>query len=376
MFAGRVPARDAEAVRRTRKAGAVLVGKSRTHEFAWGITCVNDAVASVHNPWALDHVAGGSSGGSAAALAAGQVPVALGSDTGGSIRIPAAFCGVVGLKPTFGRVSAAGVWPHSRAHDHVGSLAGTPADAALLLEVAAGIDEADAATADMPLSDVWDEMRRGLTGLTVGLCADLMPVMLASDVGAVFDRATRTLEDAGARIVEIDLPEAKSLLATFRTIQAAEALETHRAVGLYPSRRDEYGADVLSRLDAATEVTLEQYLRAEAERERLRAALSRLFRRCDVLFTPVSAGSPVAIGDETVDHEGEQLTFRDLVMGYTVPQNLIGLPSCAVRAGFDAHGIPVGVQFTGRAWDEACVLRAAQGFFDATPEVQSRRPML
>jgi aspartyl-tRNA(Asn)/glutamyl-tRNA(Gln) amidotransferase subunit A len=376
MFEDRVATRDAGAVRRVRLAGAVLVGKTRTHEFAWGITCVNDTLGSVHNPWALDRVAGGSSGGSAAALATGEVPLALGSDTGGSIRIPAAFCGVVGLKPTFGRVSASGVWPLSRSLDHPGPMARTPADAGLLLEATAGIDEADPATSDMPLGDLRAELRRGLAGLTVGLCSDLMTVNLASDVGAVFDRATQTLEAGGARLVELEFPEATSLLATFRAIQAAEALQTHRDADLYPARRHEYGPDVLSRLDAATEVTLEQYLRAEAERVRLRAAFARLFRRCDVLLTPVSAGSPVPIGEETVVHEGEQMTFRDLVMGYTAPQNLIGLPSCAVRAGFDAQGVPVGVQFTGRAWDEARVLRAAQGFFDATPEVQLRRPPL
>jgi len=374
MFAGRVPAADAEPVRRARQAGAVLVGKTQTHEFAWGITSVNDVLGSAHNPWALDRVAGGSSGGSAAALATGQVPLALGSDTGGSIRIPAAFCGVVGLKPTFGRVSAAGIWPLSRSLDHPGPMARTPADAALLLEVTAGVDAADPRTVEMPLGDLRAELRRGLAGLTVGLCSDLMTVGLASDVGAVFDRATRTLEAAGARLVELDLAEASSLLPTFRTIQAAEALQTHRDAGLYPARRDEYGPDVLGRLDAAADVTLEQYLRAEAERTRLLAAFVGLFRHCDVLLTPVSAGSPVQIGEETVSHDGEQMTFRDLVMGYTTPQNLTGLPSCAVRAGFDAHGIPVGVQFTGRALDEAGVLRAAQGFFDATPEVQSRRP--
>ena len=208
------------------------------------------------------------------------------------------------------------------------------------------------------------------------LCADLELVPLAPEVRAVFDRAVRTLEDAGARLVDVALPEAELVYPTFRTIQGAEALDTHRRAGLYPARRDEYGEDVLGRLDAATEITLEQYLAALAERQRVRAGFERLFRSCDVLITPVGAGPPLPIGEETVVHDGGELTFRELVMSYTTPQDLTGLPACSVRAGFDALGIPVGVQFTAPAWLEARVLRAAHGLYEATPEVQSRWPVL
>ncbi|HEY7538353.1 MAG TPA: amidase [Gaiellaceae bacterium] len=376
MFAAHVPGRDAEAVARARSTGAILVGKTQTHEFAWGITSVNEAMGSAHNPWALDRFSGGSSGGSAVALAAGEVPLAIGSDTGGSIRVPAAFCGIVGLKPTYGRVSAARAWPLARSLDHPGPMARTPTDAALLLEATAGVDDADPSTADVALGDVRGELRRGLGGLVVGTCADLQLVPLAPDVRAVHESALRTLEASGARLVEVALPEAELVLPAFRTIQSAEALDTHRQAGLYPARRDEYGADVLGRLDAATEVTLEQYLRASADRERVRAGFARLFRSCDVLLTPVSAGPPLPIGEETLVHEGEEITFRELVMSYTTPQDLVGLPACAVRAGFDALGIPVGVQFTAPPWQEALVLRAAQGLFESTPDVQSRRPPL
>ena len=376
MFAAHVPSRDAEAVARARRAGAILVGKTQTHEFAWGITSVNELIGSTHNPWAPERVSGGSSGGSAVALAAGEVPLALGSDTGGSIRVPAALCGVVGLKPTYGRISAAGAWPLARSLDHPGPMATTPADAALLLEAIAGVDPADPATVDVPLGDVAGELRRGLGGLTVGICSDLELVPLAADVRAVYDATVQALEAAGARLVDVVLPEAELIFPAFRTIQAAEALETHRRAGLYPARRAEYGADVLGRLEAAEEVTLEQYLLASADRERVRAAFGRLFGSCDVLLTPVGAGSPTPIGQETVWHEGVELTFRELVMSFTTPQDLVGLPACALRAGFDALGIPVGMQFTGPPWAEARVLRAAQGLFDVTPDVQSRRPDL
>ncbi len=376
MFAANVPSQDAEAVRRARAAGAILIGKTQTHEFAWGITSVNAALGSAHNPWALDRVSGGSSGGSAVVLAAGEVPFTLGSDTGGSIRVPASFCGVVGLKPTFGRISAAGGWPLARSLDHPGPMARVPADAALLLEAMAGVDTADPVTSDVPLGDVHGELRRGLDGIVVGICDDLQLVPLAPDVRDVFEATVRTLEAGGARLVEVKLPEADLIYPTFRTIQSAEALDTHRRAGLYPSRRAEYGDDVRGRLDAAVDVTLDQYLEASAERSRVRAAFARLVSACDVLLTPVSAGSPLPIGEETVEHEGEELTFRELVMSYTTPQDLTGLPACALRAGFDALGIPVGVQFTAGPWLEHRVLRAAQGLFDLTPEIQARRPSL
>jgi aspartyl-tRNA(Asn)/glutamyl-tRNA(Gln) amidotransferase subunit A len=376
MFADHVPGRDSEAVRRARAAGAILIGKTQTHEFAWGITSVNVALGSARNPWALDRVAGGSSGGSAVVLAAEEVPVALGSDTGGSIRVPASFCGVVGLKPTYGRISAARAWPLARSLDHPGPMARTPADAALLLEAIAGVDPDDPATVEAPLGDVRGGLRRGLAGLVVGVCRDLHLVPLWPDVRAVFEAVLRTIEAEGASVVELALPEAELVLPTFRTIQSAEALDAHRRAGLYPARRDEYGPDVLGRLDDARGVTLAQYLAASAERQRLRSAFARLLGGCDVLLTPVSAGSPVPIGQETVVHDGVEVTFRELVMSYTTPQDLIGLPACSLRAGFDAFGIPVGVQFTAAPWQEALVLRAAEGLFEATPDVQRRRPEL
>ncbi len=376
MFDSHVPEHDAEALRRARAAGAILVGKTQTHEFAWGITSVNERMGSAHNPWALDRVTGGSSGGSASVLAADEVPLAIGSDTGGSIRVPASFCGVVGLKPTFGRISGHGAWPLAASLDHPGPMARTPADAALLLQALAGVDPADPATVDVPLGDLQGELGRGLDGLRVGICPGLHLVPLAPDVSAVYDATVATLGANGARLVEVTLPEATLIYPAFGIIQRAEALDTHRRAGLYPSRRSEYGTDVVGRLDSATEVTVEQYLAAAADRRRVRAAFERLFDSCDVLLTPVSAGSPLPIGDETVVHDGRELTFRELVMSYTTPQDLVGLPACAVRGGFDSLGIPVGMQFTAAPWREDRVLRAAQGLFDETPDLQSQRPTL
>jgi aspartyl-tRNA(Asn)/glutamyl-tRNA(Gln) amidotransferase subunit A len=376
LFADHVPRRDAEAIRRLRAAGGILVGKTQTHEFAWGITSVNQHLGSMRNPWSPERISGGSSGGSAVAVAAEEVPLALGSDTGGSIRVPAAFCGIVGLKPTWGRVSAAGALPLARSLDHPGPMARTPADTALMLTVLAGVDPNDPATEDVPLGDLEGALTAGMTGLRVALCPSLHLVALAPDVAAVWERAVRVVRDLGAELVELELPGAETIYETFVVTQRAEALFTHRARGLYPEHADAYGADVRGRLEAAEAVSVSDYLAAAAERQRIRAAFARLFDAADLLLTPVGGGSPCRIGEESVTHLGRDVDFRELVMSYTVPQDLAGLPACAVRAGFDALGIPVGVQFTGPPWQEARVLRAVAAFYDATPEAQARRPPL
>ena len=376
MFDSHVPTRDAEAVRRARAAGAVLVGKTQTHEFAWGITSVNERMGTARNPWARDRVSGGSSGGSAVVLAAGEVPLALGSDTGGSIRVPASFCGVVGLKPTYGRISAAGAWPLARSLDHPGPMARTPVDVALLLEAIAGVTPLiplratlRSATFAASCTAAWRGSSSGSARTSTSFRSRPTSRRCSTRRWPHSRRRVRASRRYRCRRAELSYP-------AFGVIQRAEALDTHRRAGLYPARRDEYGADVLGRLDAAAAVTLEDYLAAAADRERVRSGFARLFRSCDVLLTPVSAAAPLPIGDETVLHDGVELSFRDLVMSYTTPQDLVGLPACAVRAGFDALGIPVGVQFTGPPWSEALVLRAAQGLFEATDDVQGRRPPL
>lgn len=373
MFDAHVPERDAEAVHRARAAGAILVGKTATHEFAWGITSVNPQQGSPRNPWALERFTGGSSGGSAAALASCQVPLALGSDTGGSIRVPSAFCGTVGLKPTYGRISLAGCFPLARSLDHPGPMARTPADAALLLGAVAGFDPADPATSAVPLGNL-TATSDGFGGMKVGVCPDLHVIQPADDVGAVFDDAVGVVESGGGEIVEVPFPGAERIYDTFGHIQRAEALFSHERAGLFPARKDEYGEDVRERLELATRETLTAYLDASAERQRVRAAFAAVFREVDVLLTPVAAGPPLPIGEEELEHRGRTIAFRELVMGYTVPQDLAGIPACAVRAGFDGLGIPVGVQFSGPPWSEALVLRAAEAFVGATPEVQSLQP--
>lgn len=369
MFADQVPTEDADAVRRVREAGAVVIGKTQTHEFAWGITSVNEGMGTSHNPWDHERISGGSSGGSAVALASHLVPLALGSDTGGSIRVPSNYCGTVGLKPTYGRISAGGVFPLAQSLDHVGAMARSPADAALLFGVLAG-------SADRPTALLDGTGADGLAGLRIGLCPDLHLVTLAPEIQAAFDGAVRACERLGAELIEVRLPEARGVYETFGAVQRSEALRTHVDAGLFPARRGEYGADVLGRLEQAEKLELRDYLVATVRREQLRAGLHRVLSDIDLLMTPVSAGSPSRIGEETVTHLGRELEFRELVMSYTVPQDLTGLPSCTVRAGFDALGIPTAVQFTGRPWSEHSVLEAAQALFEATAQTQARWPEL
>jgi aspartyl-tRNA(Asn)/glutamyl-tRNA(Gln) amidotransferase subunit A len=376
MFGDHVPTADAEAVRRARGAGAIMIGKTQTHEFAWGITSVNFLMGTSRNPWDPARMSGGSSGGSAVALAGQLVPLALGSDTGGSIRVPSAFCGTVGLKPTYGRVSAAGVFPLARSLDHPGPMARTPTDAALLLEAIAGVDERDPATEDAPLGNLEAEIAAGLTGMRVGICPDLHLVPLAADVDSAFQSAVASVEDLGGELVEVGFPDADRIYESFGVIQRAEALFSHTRAGLFPARKDEYGEDVLGRLELATKVALPDYLAASAERQRVRAAFDRILDHVDMLLTPVAAGSPLPIGEEKTVHLGKEIEFRELVMSYTVPQDLTGLPACTVRVGFDRLGIPAGAQFTAPRWGEGRVLRAAQALFEATPEIQKRWPAL
>ncbi len=351
LFERHVPERDASALAAVRAAGGILVGKTQTHEFAWGITSINQA-GSTSNPWDRSRITGGSSGGSGAALGARMVPLALGTDTGGSIRIPAAFCGVMGLKPTFGRVDVGGVWPLAHSLDHAGPMARTPGDLALLLGAMEGRDA--------------QPIPRGLGRITIVTCPDLHLAPATLPVGRALGQAVDRLARLGARIEERPLPGAEDVVPTFRTIQLSEALHVHTSAGLVPDRLGEYGSDVRARLKQAATVPPTAYVRATAARERLRSAMGRLLHGGALLITPVSAVPPPTPEDTA--------KLRDTVMPYTMPQNLTGFPSVAVRAGFDPHGLPIGVQITAPPWRDADALRAARALYDATPDVQDRWP--
>ena len=353
VLSGRVAAADAELVRRLRRGGAVIVGTTRSHEFGWGITTQHSRRRGTCNPWSLDRIPGGSSGGSGAAVASGMVPVAVGSDTGGSIRIPAGFCGVAGLKPTFGRVSRTGGVALAPSFDTAGALGRTVQDAAAVVRAMSGPDGADPACADLAPPSV-PSAPSSLSGVRVGVSADLVGVGLDAGVAAVFDAAVDRLSELGAEIVEVGLPDAESIRAAFAPLQSAEAHHFHcRTMGWYPERAADYGPDVRSRLEAAAEVAVGDYLDAQEQRRRIVAAFDRRLQSVDAILSPVSGVGPSRVDDcERAAWNGRMRPLRDVVMTFTVPQNMTGLPASIVSAGVDPDGLPVGVQLTAGRWQE------------------------
>ena len=378
VLAGRTADADAECVRRLRRAGAVIVGTTRSHEFGWGITTQHQTRGGTRNPWDLNRVPGGSSGGSGAAVAAGMVPAAVGSDTGGSIRIPACFCGVAGLKPAFGRIGRTGGVALAPSFDTVGALGRSIGDAALLVKAMSGPDRNDPdcigtgyGTADRPLTSLTgaaasvegkvQPLLTSLTGVRVAMAPGLIDIGLDDGIAAVYGQTLDSLERLGAELVEINLPAAAEIFEAFRPLQMAEAHHVHRSMSLFPDRADRYGPDVRSRLEAAADVSIKDYLTAQRERRRIASSFDHRLQSVDALISPISAVGPSRIDspDEAVLN-GQRVPLRDTVMRFTVPQNMTGLPAGIVLAGFDPDGLPVGVQLTAsRSREDAVVVIAA-----------------
>ncbi|MBI2187840.1 MAG: Asp-tRNA(Asn)/Glu-tRNA(Gln) amidotransferase subunit GatA [Acidobacteria bacterium] len=376
-----VPPYDATAVARLEAAGAVIVGKTNCDEFAMGSSNENSAFGPVGNPWATDRTPGGSSGGSAAAVAAGCVPLALGSDTGGSIRQPAAFCGVVGLKPTYGRVSRYGLLAFASSLDQIGPIARTAADAALALTVMAGADPADATSSREPVPDFVAALGDGVAGVRIGVPGAFVAEGVDAGVGRAFDAALETLRAAGAALVDIELPHAKYAIPVYYLIATAEAssnLARYDGVrygyrsprasdgtvrDMYARTRDEgFGAEVKRRIMLGTYVLSAGYydafyLKAQQVRTLLRSDYQRAFEAVDVVAMPTSPIPPFTLGEKTADPL--QMYLADV---FTVSANLAGLPAISVPCGFADGQLPVGLQLTGRMFDEAMLLRIADAF--------------
>jgi len=359
---GAVASADAEVVRRLRRAGAIIVGLTRSHEFGWGITTQHPNGAGTRNPWHPDFIPGGSSGGSAAAVAAGLIPAAVASDTGGSIRIPAALCGVAGIKPTFGRIPRHGCVPLAPSLDTPGFIARTPHDLAILLEATAGWSATDPASLIPPMANLgpWPST---LASRRVGVSPDLLGTAIAAPYLAAYQRALDILFGLDATIVELRLPAAAEYLDAFTAIQMAEAYDVHhRRLELFPGRAAAYGEDVRRRLERARSVDMGTYFAACDQRRYLAAELDAALASVDVLLTPVNACTPPRRADP--DHitapDGTRQPFRDFIMGYTVPQNLAGVPSVTIRAGTDEMGLPCGVQLTSARGQELAALRLAE----------------
>lgn len=365
ILAGRVPDRDAAVTARLRDAGAVLLGKAALHEFAYGVTTDNPHFGRTRNPWDPDRIPGGSSGGSGAAVAAGLGPVSIGTDTGGSIRIPAALCGIVGLKPSYGRVSRYGVFPLAWTLDHVGPLARTVEDAAIVLQAIAGPDPRDPTTLGQRVVEFTAALRRPVRGLRVGVLADDHHRLMAEDVRAAFEDALGVLRDLGIRLEEVQFPRPLEASAAQTAIIMSEASSVHDR--WLRDRPEEYGGDVRARLMRGQFVTAVQYLTAQRARALILDEVAALLHSYAALVVPTTPCVAPLATQETVTIDGSRRDVRDTLTRMTRLANLTGLPAITVPCGAGAGGLPVGLQVIGRPMDEETVLAVGHAYERATP---------
>jgi len=364
IFANFLPDHDATVVERLRAGGAVLLGKTNLHELAYGITNDNPHYGATRNPWRPTHIPGGSSGGSAAAVAAGLCAASLGSDTGGSIRIPAAYCGVVGLKPTFGRVSRWGVMPLAWSLDHVGPLAGTVWDAAAVLQAIAGPDPRDENCSPRPPADYLRSISEGVAGLVVGLPENYFLDRLSREVEKAVRAAATRFAELGARVEPVRLPGIEPATDLSRLILLAEATALHQKN--LRARRQELGPDVRALLEQGEFILATDYLNAQRARRRFLEELEGVFRRVNLLLTPTTPITAAPIGQAAVDVNGQSEDVRLASTRLVRAFNLAGVPALSLPCGFDSEGLPIGLQIVGKPFDEATVLRAACAYQEAT----------
>ena len=366
VYQDRVPDRDAEVVRRLREAGAVIVGKNNLHEFAYGASSLVSFFGDVHNPWDVGRIVGGSSGGSAAAVSAGLAYAAIGTDTAGSIRGPAALCGCVGLKPTYGRVSRRGVIPLSTSLDHVGPLASTSADAAIVLRAIAGYDAGDITSCDVPVADYAGALREDARDLRVGVARDYFFGDLDPEVAAAMEHALNGIATLVAEMKEVRLQ-----VPTDRTLQAAEAYAYHAAnVAASP---DLYQPETVRRIRSGEKVTAAEYIERRRELEAARRSIGAVFADVDVLVTPTTPMPALSIADLRVNPDALRPAELKLLRN-TRPFNVWGLPAISVPCGFTQSGLPIGLQIAGPHWREDLVLRLAHAYEQATAWHKRRCP--
>jgi aspartyl-tRNA(Asn)/glutamyl-tRNA(Gln) amidotransferase subunit A len=386
-----IPPYDATVVARLKAAGAVILGKTNTDEFAMGSSTENSAFFPTHNPWDLERVPGGSSGGSAAAVAAGECLGALGTDTGGSVRQPAALCGIVGLKPTYGRVSRYGLIAFASSLDQVGVLTRDVTDAAILLNVIAGHDPLDSTSLDAPVPDATAALTGDIRGMRVGVPREYFIPGMQPEVEAAVRAALEKLADLGAEIVEVSLPHTDYALPVYYLIAPAEASANLarydgvryglRIVGnsledTYKQTRGQgFGPEVKRRIMLGTYALSAgyydaYYLKAQKVRTLIKGDFDRAFQQVDVIVTPTSPTTAFRIGEKTDDPI--QMYLSDI---FTLSVNLAGICGINVPCGFDAQGLPIGMQIIGPALGETTILRVAYAYEQAT-DWHTRRPPL
>ena len=366
-----VPDSDATVVVRLAAAGAILLGKLNMHEFAYGPTGVNPHYGTAANPWGKDRMPGGSSSGSGVGVAAGLCAGALGTDTGGSIRIPASLCGIVGLKQTYGLISRAGVVPLAWSLDHIGPMTRTVTDAALMLQALAGRDPADPSTAALPVPDYRRDLERDPRGLRVGAVRDVFFERLDPEVRTTVEAAAQALAGLGVPVEEVRLPRIRHAGPATFAIITAESMAYHEPY--LKTRASEYGADVRARLFNGQFVLATQYLKAQRARHVLRADVDGVLRGVDALLTPTTPIPAPRTDEREAMVEGATDDVRAWLTRCTRPFNLTGHPALSVPCGLTASGLPVGLQLVGRHFDEATLLRLGRAYERVSP-LRDRRP--
>ncbi|SFU56649.1 Asp-tRNA(Asn)/Glu-tRNA(Gln) amidotransferase GatCAB subunit A [Alicyclobacillus macrosporangiidus] len=362
-FAGRRPSRTATAVARLRAAGAIVIGKTNLHEYAYGTTNENPHYGRARNPWNRAKIPGGSSGGSGVAIAAGLAMAALGTDTGGSVRIPAALCGHVGLKPTYGLVSKAGVFPLADSLDHVGPMARSVLDAALLLSVLAGPDPRDPTTVRIP-PRAYHQVQpkaRARVGVPKSFFFDKCHAGVAQTVQA----ALRTLQEHGFDLVEVDLPNAHQVPEMQNAIISSEALDVHEA--LLKAHPEQYGEDVRKRLESGYEIRGHQVVTATRFRRQFATEMQQVFAQVDVIATPATPITATDVGQQKAHIRAQEVLVRAHLTRYTNPWNLTGLPAITLPCGLAPDGLPVGLQLVGPRFGEMKLLAVALAAESALP---------
>ena len=367
FFRENVAAGDAVAVQKLRLAGAIFLGKLNLHEIALGVTNVNPHFGACRNPWNTERITGGSSGGSAAALSAGLCMGALGSDTGGSIRIPASLCGVVGLKPTYGRVSLRGVMPLSWNLDHAGPMARNVLDTAMLFQAIAGYDPLDPYSWDTPIGDYLTDIEGGVQGWRVGLATGRFYERTEAEVQDMIEQAAVVFSQLGARVERVEPPLAYETARANGVVVNSDAATYHRE--RLQEHPENFGADVRQRLESGAATNAVEYSLARHTQRTARWQYKSFFQEWDLLLTPTTpVTAPLIEGPDAVEQ-------ARLLTRYTAPWNGAGLPAISIPCGFTSDGLPAGLQIVAGPWEEAKVLRAAYAYERAT-SWHMRRPAL
>lgn len=350
-----VPGESSAAFERMESAGAVLVGKTNLHEIAYGVTSSNPHFGVVRNPHDVDRIPGGSSGGSGAAVAAGIVPLAMGSDTGGSIRIPASYCGTVGLKATYGRVSRYGAVPLGLSLDHVGPLTATVRDAAIALEALAGYDARDNATSHRPV-ERYEPDDAAVKGIRIGVPENFYFEYTQDEVRHSVEGALGAAETAGVRLTPVRVPDIEALNTISRVVLLAEASALYEP---YLDRRELFGPDVLALLDQGRFLPATDYVNAQRARRLAQDEFRALFCEVDLLATPTLPITAPRIGEKKVTIQGREEDVRLATTRFVRAINLIGLPAISLPCGKDSTGLPIGLQLIARPFEETLLLRVA-----------------